>query len=292
MRVNRSPLRSLLTALVVISVTFSALAVTGGSASAVVPVAPSGLAPNGDELSAGSRPCRGQRVSDATSYDVQVSSSPTFVPVSWSDSTVSTSRVPTAQPKVGVIYWRVRARNSSGPGEWTTATFNRGAVDAPVVSSPADGASAPAARQSAGLHLAAHQRRGPVHPADLARQRLHRPHPARLLHDACNDLRAARPSAPADVLLAREGSARRRQRVRHAVLVGALLHDPRSQQAQPRLPSSTTSTTTSKTSSSTGRRSHGAATYELQISTDVNFLTIVDEPGPGFGARDTRRRRP
>jgi hypothetical protein len=138
--VQHLTLRRLVSGLIALVVAVTGLVALGQPASAVVPVAPSGLSPNGSEFS-GIPTLSWTRGSDATSYDVQFSASPTFSPVSWGDDTVNTFIVPTAQPKVGVTYWRVRARNASGAGEWTTASFTRGPVDAPVVSSPADGAS-------------------------------------------------------------------------------------------------------------------------------------------------------
>jgi hypothetical protein len=135
----RSTLRKLLTPFLVGSLTFGVLAVTADSASAVVPVTPSGLSPNGTDVS-GIPTLSWTRQADAATYDVEVSATNTFSTKVWTDNTVNIYAVPTVPLPVGTVYWRVRARNSSGAGEWSVASVTHGVTAAPVLTGPADGA--------------------------------------------------------------------------------------------------------------------------------------------------------
>lgn len=114
------------------------LSVEAPAASALA--GPSGLAPSGGVSQAGIPVLTWDRVPDATSYDVQVAASPTFGTVLWSlSSTVNHQATPTSQLPAGELWWRVRGRTSAAAGDWTTASLNRAGVAAPAVTGPADG---------------------------------------------------------------------------------------------------------------------------------------------------------
>jgi hypothetical protein len=105
---------------------------------------PSGLGPSGGATQAGIPVLTWDRVPNATAYDVQVSAASTFATVLWSQSSsVNHQATPTTQLPAGELWWRVRGRDSAGAGDWTTASFNRSAVAAPAVSGPADGVELP-----------------------------------------------------------------------------------------------------------------------------------------------------
>ncbi|WP_340538613.1 Ig-like domain repeat protein [Nocardioides sp. GXZ039] len=80
-------------------------------------------------------------VSGATGYDVEVSTTSTFATKLVSASTVNRQYVPVGQMPTGEVWWRVRAKDTSGAGEWTTASFSRSAAAAPTLVAPAPGVS-------------------------------------------------------------------------------------------------------------------------------------------------------
>ena len=118
------------------------LSLTGGLASPAVALdAPSSLTPRGS-TGVPEIPTLGwSRVPGAASYDVQVSTAPDFTPLLWSlSSTVNDLATPTAHIPEGDVWWRVRAKDASGLGQWSVATFRREAIEAPVLTAPDDGA--------------------------------------------------------------------------------------------------------------------------------------------------------
>jgi hypothetical protein len=101
---------------------------------------PTGLGPSGGVSQAGIPVLTWDRVPGATSYDVQVAASPSFGTLLWSQSsTVNHQATPTTQLPAGELWWRVRGRTSAATGDWTTAGFDRSSVAAPAVTGPADG---------------------------------------------------------------------------------------------------------------------------------------------------------
>ena len=106
---------------------------------AAVPVAPGGLEPDG--VSQGGIPILSwNRVSGATSYDVQVARPGAFETYLWSASTTNRQAVPHVQLPGGVLEWRVRARGADGISGWAQATFTKDALQGPTLQSPAPGA--------------------------------------------------------------------------------------------------------------------------------------------------------
>jgi len=104
--------------------------------------APSGLAPNSISV-AGIPTLSWNRVSTATSYTLQVATSASFDNVFWQTGTVNRRVVPAAnlpQTADGHIYWRVRASGPGGDSNWTTASFGRSPLAGPAPVSPADDA--------------------------------------------------------------------------------------------------------------------------------------------------------
>jgi hypothetical protein len=78
-------------------------------------------------------------VKAATSYDVEVSDSSTFASTLYSVNTTNNRATPTAQLPMSKIWWRVRTRTAAGASGWATASFNRSKVSGPTLLSPADG---------------------------------------------------------------------------------------------------------------------------------------------------------
>ncbi len=110
------------------------------SATAAVPESPSGLSPAGSESVSGLPVLTWDRGPSGTTYDVQVAVTSAFSSTLWSTSgTVNHQATPTGQLPGGELWWRVRARSSGGTSDWTTATFTRSSVAAPAVTGPADG---------------------------------------------------------------------------------------------------------------------------------------------------------
>ena len=79
------------------------------------------------------------RVPGATSYDVEVSTTSTFSSTLAKATSVNEQYVPVVSVPAGEIWWRVRARAGSTPGDWTIATFARDAAEAPVMERPTPG---------------------------------------------------------------------------------------------------------------------------------------------------------
>jgi large repetitive protein len=104
------------------------------------PAAPNGLSPASTSVS-GIPVLSWERVPTATSYDVQISASASFSPLIESVSkTVNSQYVPTNQLPMGEVWWRVRSVDTSGTSEWATARLTRSALSGPNLLGPADGA--------------------------------------------------------------------------------------------------------------------------------------------------------
>ena len=79
----------------------------------------------------------------ASSYDVVVSANSDFSTSAWSkNQTTSTSESATGLLSGTMYYWRVRARNSSGSGDWSSSSFTTlvPPPSVPTLSSPANSA--------------------------------------------------------------------------------------------------------------------------------------------------------
>ncbi|MFN8191483.1 MAG: Ig-like domain-containing protein [Nocardioidaceae bacterium] len=79
------------------------------------------------------------RVTGATSYTVELSTSSGFDTILWSTSTTNHQAVPTKQLPATTVYWHVRATNGAATGPWSTASLDRNALAGPTQISPEDG---------------------------------------------------------------------------------------------------------------------------------------------------------
>lgn len=99
------------------------------------PSAPDGLAPNGTSAS-GSPVLEWKRVSGASSYNVEVAKTPSFDSVIWKVTTTNRRATPTVQLPSGETWWRVRGVSDSTVGAWSTASFDRGLLTGPTLIAP------------------------------------------------------------------------------------------------------------------------------------------------------------
>lgn len=131
----------LFTAALTFAVALGGAAVVSAPARAVTPDAPTGLGPEAgaalDEVPAFSW----NRVPGATSYDVQVSTSDTFsTTVTTVSATANDHWTPLVQVPPGTDYWRVRANASSSVhSDWTTSSFVRNGAPAITLHPVGDG---------------------------------------------------------------------------------------------------------------------------------------------------------
>lgn len=103
------------------------------------PAAPTGLSPTSDTSVNGIPVLSWERVPSATSYDVQLSGSDSFSPLIESVfKTANSQYVPKTQLPMGDIWWRVRSVASSGTSDWATVKITRSAVSGPTLLAPAD----------------------------------------------------------------------------------------------------------------------------------------------------------
>ncbi|ROR90441.1 Ig-like domain repeat protein [Nocardioides aurantiacus] len=131
--------RRLLTVLLVGILAASGWGLAPTSASAAV-AAPYGLSPAGTTVQ--QIPVLSwTRVEGASSYDVQVSTSSDLSSPLVNTSTTNAAYVPTTQlPGDTDIFWQVRARfSTTSTSDWVQASFRRGALDRPVPVGPSDG---------------------------------------------------------------------------------------------------------------------------------------------------------
>ncbi len=76
------------------------------------------------------------RVPGATQYDVELSPTSEFSTTLAKVSTVNEQYVPSVQIPTGELWWRVRAKTGTTPGGWTIGSFTRDAAAAPVAVRP------------------------------------------------------------------------------------------------------------------------------------------------------------
>lgn len=126
--------------LVAFALVLSLLPALGSAAQAAV-VVPTGLSTSGGGSSTPT--LQWQRVSSATKYDVQVSTSASFTPLIFTKSTTNRMIVPTTVLPDGPVHWRVRAVDATGTSAWVSATHTVSAPSAPVPQSPANTVSTP-----------------------------------------------------------------------------------------------------------------------------------------------------
>ena len=99
---------------------------------------PTNLSPNGETVS-GSPVLAWERSSATAKYDVDISTSPTFATILDSvNGTVNHQWVPDEQLPTGTLYWRVRVDGTSE--DYATAEFTHENVGAPTQTGPADAA--------------------------------------------------------------------------------------------------------------------------------------------------------
>lgn len=118
----------------------ASLLLPGAPASAAPPARPQGLAPSTTTVEGHPRLSWGP-VAQATSYDVQLATEPTFADPLFKRTTVNQALVVTPLPPAGQLWWRVRSARAGEASTWTTAAFTQAPVAAPAVTGPEDGAS-------------------------------------------------------------------------------------------------------------------------------------------------------
>lgn len=133
----RASARACLTIVSTLALGLGLLLVPSG-AYAVVPVAPSGLSPDGTAVN-DIPTLSWERVVDAAKYEVQVALTSDFASPIWGKDSVNVNATPNVQVPTGEVWWRVRSVNSSGRGAWATASFVRDPVAPPTPTGPADG---------------------------------------------------------------------------------------------------------------------------------------------------------
>ena len=104
-----------------------------------VPGGPTGLSPSATSVS-DVPVLEWNRVPGAVDYEVQLSTSPGYATLTWQAITHNRRSSPNVQLPAGTLHWRVRARDASGAGPWSEASFTRSALAAPAPLGPADGA--------------------------------------------------------------------------------------------------------------------------------------------------------
>lgn len=125
-----------------VAVTVLALLMSLGAAlspaTALVPQPPAGLSLG--SVPAGSQPLlQWNRVPGATAYDVEVSSSSTFGTTVWKTTTVNRRATPPVQVPSGAVWWRVRTVSASERGDWAVTSFTQAPLAGPELQAPGDG---------------------------------------------------------------------------------------------------------------------------------------------------------
>ena len=123
----------------------SAVALVAGLATLQAPAAqaaalgtPGGLSPSGGVTDV--NPILAwNAVGGATGYDVQVSVNADYSSPVYDKFTVNTKATPADQLPMTRLYWRVRARKDGDTGSWATATFQRNKLAGPTLLAPANG---------------------------------------------------------------------------------------------------------------------------------------------------------
>lgn len=115
----------------------AALLAMPGAAAAAVP-SPTGLTPNGGSVN-GIPTLTWNRVSGATSYEVQTSTTSDFAKVT-KYTTTNRRVVPSSPLPSGANHWRVRALVAKTAGEWSESSFGVSAASGPALVTPGEGA--------------------------------------------------------------------------------------------------------------------------------------------------------
>ncbi len=111
----------------------------GQTTASAAPGAPSGLAPASGAATTASPLLSWSRLAGATEYDVQASLTADFSTTLFSQSTTNRQMVPTSLLPDGTVYWRVRAKDSSGAGGWASTSMTVKPPAAPTPTGPANG---------------------------------------------------------------------------------------------------------------------------------------------------------
>ncbi|WP_230487141.1 fibronectin type III domain-containing protein [Nocardioides anomalus] len=133
-RARRAALLVLLIALVLGTAT-----ALGGPAQAAGVGTPDGLQPQGGVTDV-NPVLSWSPVKGATSYDVQVSANGDYSSPVYDQGTVNTHATPTEQLPMTKLYWRVRARKDGETGGWANGSFSRNKLAGPTLLAPDDGA--------------------------------------------------------------------------------------------------------------------------------------------------------
>lgn len=99
---------------------------------------PHGLTPSG-QMVAGNPVLSWERVRGATSYDVQVATNPDFVSPKYTVTTTNNKATPRAQLPAGEVWWRVQANSSTGDSGWSIGSYQRDELSGPGLRTPQDG---------------------------------------------------------------------------------------------------------------------------------------------------------
>ncbi|MDO9496028.1 MAG: Ig-like domain repeat protein [Nocardioides sp.] len=109
------------------------------AAYAAVPVPPTGLSPTDGTTVNHIPTLTWDRVTDADKYEVQIALTAEYANPIWTKDTANLSATPNLQVPTGDVWWRVRSVNSTGRGAWATASFVRDPVAPPTLTGPTEG---------------------------------------------------------------------------------------------------------------------------------------------------------
>lgn len=129
-------------ALLSLTMAVSVTSVTATPASAIALAKPTGLTPSSGATNVTPVLSWGT-VKNATQYDVEVSVNASYDDPIYEVTTANRQATPTKQLPMVKLYWRVRARSGSDNGPWATASFSRTRLNGPTLVSPANAASLP-----------------------------------------------------------------------------------------------------------------------------------------------------
>ncbi len=130
-----------LSRLLVVALLAALVHLGGASAAAAAPAVPTALAPTGTAVS-GQPVLSWKRVAGAARYEVQLSADSGFSSLSYSVSTTNRRATPTTNLPGGELFWRVRGVGATGTrGAWATASFTGSEVAGPALVSPPEGES-------------------------------------------------------------------------------------------------------------------------------------------------------
>jgi hypothetical protein len=116
---------------------------SAGPASAAAP-APTGLSPAGGASTTSSPTLSWSRVQGAAKYEVQVATTTAFTTPLYSASTLNIRSAPNKALPFGTVYWRVRSLDSANVASvWSTNSFTVSSTAAPSPVTPADGTALP-----------------------------------------------------------------------------------------------------------------------------------------------------